>query len=86
MADFDKINDEALEDVTGGEERTVHNDTVNYANVRQNPGLSASIIGTVYNGTKVCTTGKRATKDGFVWCEIYFGSGLGWIAAHLIGY
>ena len=58
MADINKINDESLENVTGGVKRIVQNDAVNYANVRSGPGLKYDVEYKVYNGTAVYTTGK----------------------------
>ena len=86
MADFEKLNDEILDDVSGGVKKTVKNDTVDYANVREAPGLTSKVIGTVKNGTTVNTTGKHVTKDGYPWYEITFSGGKGWIAGSLIGY
>lgn len=88
MTDMNKINYEALEEVTGGAVRTVHNDNTNYANVRHDPGLDGMIAGKVYNRTKLITTGKKVKKDGYVWYEVYLegGSDYAWIAGSLIGY
>lgn len=85
---MNKINFEALEDVTGGAIRTVHNDSVNYANIRKEPGLNDRIAGKVYNGTKLFTTGKKVKKDGYIWYEVYLEGGRDyvWIAGSLIGY
>ena len=38
MTDMNKINDEALEEVTGGARRRVSNDSCSYAYVRSGPG------------------------------------------------
>ena len=89
MSDMmNKINDAALENVTGGASRTVHNDAVNYANVRHAPGLNSTICGKLYNGTEVWTTGEKVTKDGYTWYKIVLpeGSDEAWIAGSLIGY
>ena len=86
MSDFEKLSDESLEEVSGGVKRVVKNDTVDYANVREAPGLSSKVIGTVKNGTTVDTTGKKVNKDGYPWYEITFSGGKGWIAGSLIGY
>ena len=83
-----KINDEALENVTGGKTVTVHNDSVNYANIRRTPGLNTEVLFTVKNGTEVWTTGEKVTKDGYTWYKIVLPSGSdeAWIAGSLIGY
>jgi hypothetical protein len=44
---MDKLNIDALEDVSGGVMRTVQNDAANYANVRRAPGIDAKIIAKV---------------------------------------
>ena len=44
MSEMDKLNIDALEDVSGGVMRTVQNDAANYANVRRAPGIDAKII------------------------------------------
>ncbi|MBR3154905.1 MAG: SH3 domain-containing protein [Lachnospiraceae bacterium] len=89
MSEMDKINIDALEEVTGGVMRTVQNDAANYANVRRAPGIDAIIIAKVYNGTKLQTRATRTfKKDGYVWYEVTLpdGSDKGWIAGSLIGY
>jgi len=88
MTDMNKINFEALENVAGGAERTVHNDAVSYANCRKEPGLDSKVFFTIPNGTVVTTTGKKVKKDGYVWYEIMLAGAYdtGWIAGSLIGY
>ena len=88
MSELNKINEEALENVTGGVIRTVHNDAVNYANVRHQPGLDSKVAAQLPNGTQVNTTGNTVKKDGYIWYEITLpgGSDNAWIAGSLIGY
>ena len=89
MSDMmNKINDGALENVSGGARRTVHNDALDYANVRHAPGLNSTVCGKLYNGTEVLTTGDKVTKDGYTWSKIVLPSGSdeAWIAGSLIGY
>ena len=88
MTDINKINDEALENVNGGARRTVYNDSVGYANIRRNPGLDSKVFFTIKNGEQVDTTGRKMTKDGYVWYEINLAGAYdtGWIAGSLIGY
>ena len=73
MTEMNKINVEALENVTGGAIRTVHNDAVSYANIRHTPGLNGKI---------------EVKKDGYVWYEIMLAGAYdtGWIAGSLIGF
>ena len=85
--EFNKINDEALENVVGGAKRIVHNDTVPYANVRDAAGLDSNVMFKVPNGADVYTTGRTKTRDGYTWYEIYCDEHPnGWIAGSLIGY
>lgn len=89
MSEMDKLNIDALEDVSGGVMRAVQNDAANYANVRRAPGIDAKIIAKVYNGTKLRTRATHTVKkDGYVWYEVTLpdGSDKGWIAGSLIGY
>ena len=89
MSEMDKLNIDALEEVSGGVMRTVQNDAAYYANVRRAPGIDAIIIAKVYNGTKLQTRATRTfKKDGYVWYEVTLpdGSDKGWIAGSLIGY
>ena len=88
MTDINKINDEALENVNGGAARTVHNDSRDYANVREYPGLDTTVSGRVYNGETVYTTGETGYADGYNWYKIVLPSGSdeAWIAGSLIGY
>ena len=89
MTDMNKINFEALENVAGGyEKHTVHNDAVSYANIRKAPGLDSKVFFTIKNGEQVITTGKKVTKDGYVWYEIMLAGAYdtGWIAGSLIGF
>ena len=88
MSELNKINEEALENVSGGKTVTVHNDAVNYANVRRTPGLNTEVLFTVKNGTQLQTTGNKIDRDGYRWYEVYLAAAYdyGWIAASLIGY
>ena len=79
-----KVNDEALEDVTGGRKRIVHNDSVNYANLRVSP--NGQVCGRAYNGEAVYTTGNHVWKGDYNWYEVYYDGDVYWIAGSLIGY
>ena len=83
-----ELTAEDLENVAGGATRTVANDAVNYANVREKPGLNTKVMFKIPNGEKVYTTGKTKKKDGYVWYEINLAGAYdtGWIAGSLIGY
>ena len=85
----EKINVNALEEIVGGATRVVDNDASSYSNVRSAPGLDSAVIGRVYNGDKVETTGRHQVKNGYDWYEIKMGAAghsTGWIAGSLIGY
>ena len=88
MTDIRKINDTELNDVVGGKRVVVHNDSVNYANVRVTPGLNTEVLFTVKNGTELYTTGNKITRDGYTWYEVNLAGAYdyGWIAGSLIGY
>ena len=89
MTEMNKINFEELEIVAGGKDVQVKNPSVPYANLRKAPGLDAPIKCKLDNGDWVCTTGRKVTKDGYTWYEVYvigaedFG---GWISGSLIGF
>ncbi len=78
-----KISDEALDNVTGGARRTVHNDAVGYAYVRSGPGKDYEVEYKAYNGESVYTTGRVRYADGYDWYQLDDGC---WIAGSLIGY
>ena len=82
MADMNKLNDELLENVTGGRIRVVQNDAG--ANVRSGPGQNFRKLYHLEDGDEVDTNGERVYNDddGFDWVQLDDG---GWIAAHLLG-
>lgn len=82
MTDINKINDESLENVTGGRIRVVQNSAG--ANIRSGPGTRYEKLYHLGNGREVETTGERvySSADGFDWVELDDG---GWVAAHLLG-
>ena len=87
MTDMNKISIETLENIAGGGTCTVANGAANYAELREKPGLNAKVIFRIPNGEKVFATGKKVTKDGYVWYEIVCNQHPnGWIAGSLIGY
>ena len=88
MSEMDKLNLDALDEVAGGKIVEVKNDAVNYANIREQPGLNSTVLAKISNGTKLNTTGNKVKKDGYIWYEVTLatGSDVGWIAGSLIGY
>ena len=84
MADFNKISDEALEDVVGGARRYVYNDSADYhyANVRSGPSSTSSKVYTLSNGSEVFTVDKVYNdEDGYYWTQLDDGN---WIASHFL--
>lgn len=88
MSEFDKLQDESLENIAGGDERTVNNETSGFAYIREEPFLNSRIISKAYNGQFVYTTGKTESNDGYVWYQINLHGEYshGWIMGQLIGY
>lgn len=85
MSDVNKINDQQLEDVTGGRIRVIRNSDAGYANIRSGAGMDYEVLLTLNNGREVDTTGKVKYADGFDWCQIYLDNGdYGWVAAHFL--
>ena len=78
-----KINDETLDQVTGGKLRKVYNATVGFANLRESP--SGRTVGRVYNGEFVNTTGVHKRKGDYDWYEVSYDGEFFWIAGSLIG-
>ena len=60
------INDMELDNVTGGATRTVKNNSLKYANIREGAGLKSKVITKLNNGTKVktksSTTARRSKR------------------------
>ena len=84
MTDMKKINEQELENVTGGESRTVNTGMKMDAAVRSGAGLGFPQIFSVKNGTAVVTTGKSVHADGRTWYEISAPIN-GWMAGGMLG-
>ena len=67
MTDMNKINDEALENVTGGARRTVSNDSSSYSWVRSGPGKQYDTEYKVYNGDPQAIMNTAAAMTGMNW-------------------
>ena len=69
MADFEKIKDENLENVTGGARRYISNEDAGYANIRSGPGTGYEVEYSLNNGQSVYTTGYTvySERDGYSW-------------------
>ena len=86
---MNKMNDEMLENVVGGKDVQVKNNSASYANLRTAPGLKSDVKMKLDNGDWVGTTGRKITKDGYTWYEVYVLGAEdcgGWIAGSLIGF
>ena len=82
---MNKINDKALETVTGGARRTVDTGTGQNAAVRDGAGSGFEQIASLENGTTVNATGVFKKADGRNWAQIDAPVN-GWIKASIIGY
>jgi uncharacterized protein YraI len=85
MTEMNKINEAALEQVTGGARRRVDTGTSQNAAVRSGAGKSYGQIDSLENGTYVNATGVFKEADGRTWAQIDSPVD-GWIAASIIGY
>ena len=82
MEDMKKLNNQELEQVTGGRTRRVANSTVSYANVRTGPGTRYRIAYTLRNGAYVETVDRvYSEEDGYDWSQLDDGC---WVASHLL--
>lgn len=79
------MNDRELENVVGGEYRTVNTGDSRDAAIRSYPGLNATVVATLSNGTAANSTGRFAYADGRNWAEIDFPV-RGWIKGAILGY
>lgn len=84
MSEVHKLNNAALNQVTGGVRKTVQNTTpgYDYANVRAEPNGTA--IDKLYNGEYVYTTGRRVDRGAYTWVEVDYANGHGWVAENLL--
>ena len=83
--EFNKISEDALEQVSGGVRRIVDTGTSQNAAVREGAGKGYEQIASLKNGTAVNATGKFKQADGRNWAQIDAPVN-GWIAASIIGY
>ena len=80
-----ELNEKMLENVSGGEYRTVNTGDSRDAAIRSYPGLNAPVIATLSNGTTANSTGRSAYADGRNWVEINYPV-QGWIKGAILGY
>lgn len=82
MTEMKKINDAALENVTGGARKVVYGDCTDYVNVRSGPGTNYSKEYTLHDGAVVYTIDKVYSEhDGYYWSQLDDGC---WIASHML--
>ena len=85
MSEKININEQELENVSGGEYRVVNTGDSRNAATRSAPGLNTPIIGSLPNGTWANTTGRFTHVDGRNWAEINAPM-WGWIKGSILGY
>ena len=85
MTENKNLNEKELENVTGGVYRVVNTGDSRDAAIRNAPGLSTTIIGTLPNGTMANTTGRFVQVDGRNWAEIDAPM-RGWIKGSILGF
>ena len=82
MSDKEIIKEQELENVSGGEYRTVNTGDSRDAAIRS---YNAPVVATLPNGTAANTTGAFDHADGRTWAEINYPV-QGWIKASILGY
>ncbi len=87
MAGKSMLNENELQNVSGGASRTINTGTTQPGVVRSGAGLNFSQIASLPSGTQVNTTGNVGSNgmDGITWFEINYPV-CGWIAGSLIGF
>ena len=85
MSDKTNINEQELENVSGGMYRVVNTGDWRDAAIRSAPGLSTQIIGSLPNGTWANATGRFTRVDGRNWAEIDSPM-WGWIKGSILGF
>ena len=87
MSEIRKINEDSLNEVTGGKIRTIYNPDADYVNIRSTPGMESRVMFRMNNGDIVDTTGLVVNKDGLDWYEFYLDDDvMGWLCGYFIGY
>ncbi len=81
----ENMNEQELQNVIGGEYRTVDTGDWRDAAIRSYPGLNAQVVATLPNGTVANSTGRFAFADGRNWAEINYPV-QGWIKGAILGY
>ncbi len=81
----ENMNDRELENVIGGEYRVVNTGDSRDAAIRSYPGLNATVVTVLKNGTTANSTGRFVYADGRNWAEINYPV-QGWIKGAILGY
>ncbi len=79
------MNEQELENVSGGEYRTVNTGDTRDAAIRSYPGLNAPVVAVLPNGTVANATDEFAFADGRNWVRINYPVN-GWIKGAILGY
>ena len=83
--DNKNLNEQELENVSGGEFRVVNTGDARPAAIRSYPGLNAPVVATLVHGTQANSTGRFTYADGRNWAEINYPV-QGWIKGAILGY
>ena len=77
-----ELNEDVLEDVTGGKGDTEKVKATGNANVRTGPGLEYGIIGSISKGDTLKYLGTAKKDDrGVRWYKVKFSGQSGWISS-----
>ncbi len=87
VTDKINLNEDELQNVSGGVTRTVDTKQPVDAVVRSGPGLNYPQTASLKSGTQVNTTGNTSVNgyDGRTWYEINYPL-YGWMSGELLGY
>ncbi len=86
MADKKVLNEDEMQQASGGVYRTVNTNMAMDAVVRSGPGFNYAQIGSLKNGTQANTTGNVSmNRDGETWYEINYPM-YGWMKGNLLGF
>lgn len=77
-----ELNEEVLEDVTGGKGSSEKVKATGNANVRTGPGLEYGVIGSISKGDTLTFLGTAKKDDrGVRWYKVKFSGQSGWISS-----
>ncbi len=79
----EELSDKELDAVSGGRMRQINNSNASYANLRDSKG---EVVGRIYNGEWVDTTGATENRGGYKWYEVEYDGDYYWVVGSFIGY